>query len=94
MSIPKYRILYFYSDSCFHCKHISSDIDYLEGKIPTSRIKEGEHKDLHDHLQVEYYPSVFFIDKEDKVINTLIGAEKIKKSIEKLKKLIKKADNE
>jgi len=92
--MPKYRVLYFYSDSCFHCKHISSDIDYLETKISTARIKEGKHKDLHDRLHVEHYPSMFFLDEEDKVINTLIGAKKIKGSIEKLKELIKKTDNE
>jgi predicted AlkP superfamily phosphohydrolase/phosphomutase len=92
--MPKHRILYFYSDSCFHCKYISSDIDYLETKIPTARIKKGEHKDLHDHYNIEYYPSMFLINKEDEVINGWVGAKKIKKSIEKLKEIIKKSDNE
>ena len=80
--MPKHRILYFYSDSCFHCKHISSDIDYLEKKLPTARIKNGEHKDLHDHYHVENYPTMFLIDEEDKVITGWIGAKKIKSSIE------------
>ena len=92
--MPKHRILYFYSDSCFHCKHISSDIDYLETKISTARIKNGEHKDLHDHYHVENYPTMFLIDEEDKVITGWIGAKKIKSSIEKLKEIIIKSDNE
>ena len=37
---------------------------------------------------------MFLIDEEDKVITGWIGAKKIKSSIEKLKEIIKKSDNE
>jgi hypothetical protein len=37
---------------------------------------------------------MFLINKEDEVINGWVGAKKIKKSIEKLKEIIKKSDNE
>ena len=83
--MPKHRILYFYSDSCFHCKHISPDINFIEKKVPTARIKEGEYKDLHDHFEVEYYPTIVFIDGEDELIGKSVGVKQIKKIIKEFK---------
>mgnify|MGYP003129485443 CR=1 FL=1 len=85
MSIVPYKLLYFYSDSCFHCKKISSDIDFMEKKIPTARIKEGEHKDIHEHFEVEYFPTIVFIDEKDKLIGKSVGAKQIERIIKKFK---------
>ena len=72
-------VLFFYKEECGHCKPFLPLVYKLKqsGKIKIEAILGEENKSLSKKYDVEYYPTLVFIEKDNGKSRKLIGKSKI-----------------